>query len=383
MVKNFLIHPREYARYLSGFPSGLLIPLSALVLTIIGLVALSSATQSFAGSAHYFQRQGLWLVVALIGGFVSASVDWERLRDYTPWIAAISIISLLMVFIPGFGMSINGARRWVNLGFMNLQVSEIAKIGMIFVLSDYLAKNQRNIKSFVRGFVIPCCWIGTVGLLIIKEPDFGTAFLTGVVGCSLLFLAGVRLWYLIPSLLAALCLFSVAVYLDPIRLVRVTSFLDVEGNKSDKSYQLWQGILAFGNGGVHGVGIGNGRQQLSYLPESHTDFIASIIGEEMGVFFTCGIVILFAVIFFTGVHNLRRAPNLFQFSFVTGALLFMVLQATINLGVVTGVLPTKGMSLPFISYGGSNLVLMFVFCGLMLNSFRSWEKAPLERVREI
>lgn len=383
MEKNVFISPREYARWLSGLPSGMFILVAALVLTLIGLVALSSATQSFSGDARFFQRQVIWLGIAVVAGMVSASINLESLRRFSPWVALITIISLLLVFIPGLGMEINGARRWINLGFMNFQVSELAKIGMVFVLADYLGNHQRHLNSFVRGFLVPCCWIGLVAVLILVEPDFGTAFLTGLVGCVILFLAGVRLVYLIPSLFSALVLFCVAVYHDPVRLARITSFLDIEGNKSDGSYQLWQGILAFGAGGVHGVGIGNGRQQMSFLPESHTDFIASIIGEELGLFFTTGIVILFMIIFLVGMLNLRRAPNLFQFSMVLGALLFMVLQAVINLGVVTGCLPTKGMSLPFISYGGSNLVLMFVFCGLMLNAFRSWERPPLHRVREI
>lgn len=382
MLRNYMVHPREYVRYFSGMPSGILLLVSVCALTFLGLLALSSATQSFARDAHYFQRQIIWLAIALAAGVFSATVEWESLRKLSPWVAAVSIVSLLLVFVPGFGMEINGARRWVNLGFMNFQVSELAKVALVFCLADYLAANQREMHTFVRGFFLPCCWIGTICLLILVEPDFGTAFLCGVVGYTMLFLAGTRLLYLIPSLLSALVLFAVAIYHDPVRLARITSFLDVEANKSDGAYQLWQGILAFGAGGLHGVGIGNGRQQMSYLPEAHTDFIFSIIGEEMGLFFTSGIVLLFLVIFVIGIVNLRRAPNLFQFSLVCGALLFVIFQSLINIGVVTGCLPTKGMSLPFISYGGSNLVLMFALCGLMVNAFRLWTRPPL-RAREL
>lgn len=383
MTGKLIVSPREYVRYFSSVPSGMFLLVAACALTFLGLIALSSATQSFSGDAHFFQRQIIWLMIALGAGVFAATIEWEELRKLSPYVAAISIISLLLVFIPGFGLEINGARRWVNLGFMNLQVSEIAKIGMIFVLADYLGRNQRELKTFLRGFFIPCVWIGGICFLILLEPDFGTAFLCGVVGYSMLFLAGVRLLYLIPSLVSALVLFSVAIYFDPVRLARITSFLNIEANKADGAYQLWQGILAFGAGGLGGVGLGNGRQQNYYLPESHTDFIAAIIGEELGLFFTVGMVFLFLGIFLIGIYNLRRAPNLFQFSLVLGALLFMILQAVINMGVVTGCLPTKGMSLPFISYGGSNLVLMFIFCGLMINAFRRWNRPPLERVREI
>ena len=198
-----------------------------------------------------------------------------------------------------------------------------------------------------------------------------------------MFLAGVRLKFLIPTAFAVLSLFMVAVYHDPIRLRRITSFLDVEGNRSDSAYQLWQGILAFGAGGIHGVGLGSGRQQMSFLPEAHTDFIFAIVGEELGFLFTSGVVLLFMTLFFVGVLQLKRAPNLYQYLLVMGALLFVTFQALINIGVVTGCLPTKGMSLPFISYGGSNLVFMFVLTGIILNGFRSWELPALRRQREL
>lgn len=199
----------------------------------------------------------------------------------------------------------------------------------------------------------------------------------------MLFLAGVHLKYLIPTALVALTGFSVAVYLDPVRLQRITSFLDVEGNRSDSAYQLWQGILAFGAGGIQGVGLGAGRQQMSFLPEAHTDFIFAIVGEELGFVFTAGVVVLFMTLFFIGILQLKRAPNLYQYLLVMGALLFITFQALINIGVVTGCLPTKGMSLPFISYGGSNLVFMFVLTGIILNGFRSWELPALRKQRDL
>ncbi|MFI5205766.1 MAG: FtsW/RodA/SpoVE family cell cycle protein, partial [Candidatus Paceibacterales bacterium] len=177
--------------------------------------------------------------------------------------------------------------------------------------------------------------------------------------------------------------FAGAILADPVRLKRITAFLDVEGNKFDSSYQLWQGMLAFAAGGVTGVGLGNGRQQLSFLPEAHNDFIFPVIGEELGLFFSSGVVILYGVIFFLGVKILRLAPNLFYFSLASGSLLCIIFQALINIGVVTGLLPTKGMSLPFISYGGTNLILVFVLIGVLLNCLRTWSKQPLDESREL
>lgn len=230
---------------------------------------------------------------------------------------------------------------------------------------------------------MPSFIIGVVCILILAQPDFGTAFLCGLVGFSMLFLAGARLVFIVPSLISAGMLFFVAVLFNPVRLKRLTSFLDVEANKLDGTYQLWQGMLAFGAGGVDGVGLGNGRQQLSFLPEAHTDFIFPIIGEELGFFFTSGVVIIYFIVFLLGLLILKQAPNMFYFTLLAGSTLCIVFQAIINICVVTGLMPTKGMSLPFISYGGSNLLLMFMLIGIMLNCLRTWTRTPLVEAREL
>ena len=365
-------------------PIGLFIILIVVGLTFLGLVILFSASQSMhADPTVLLKKQLIWLVLATIAGGIAMMVNLEALREYAYWLAAGSVLLLALVLIPGIGVEVNGARRWMDFGFMRLQVSEIGKLGLIFSMAHYLATYRRDFNRVLKGYFYPCVLLAIFCSLIILEPDYGTAFLCGAVGGCLMFLAGVRLKFLIPTAFAALSLFSVAVYHDPIRLSRITSFLDVEGNRSDSAYQLWQGILAFGAGGIHGVGLGSGRQQMSFLPEAHTDFIFAIVGEELGFLFTSGVVLLFMTLFFVGVLQLKRAPNLYQYLLVMGALLFVTFQALINIGVVTGCLPTKGMSLPFISYGGSNLVFMFVLTGIILNGFRSWELPALRRQREL
>ena len=365
-------------------PIGLFIILIVVGLTFLGLVILFSASQSMHDDPTVLLRKQLiWLVLATIAGGIAMMVNLEALREYAYWLAAGSVLLLALVLIPGIGVEVNGARRWMDFGFMRLQVSEIGKLGLIFSMAHYLATYRRDFNRVLKGYFYPCVLLAIFCSLIILEPDYGTAFLCGAVGGCLMFLAGVRLKFLIPTAFAALSLFSVAVYHDPIRLSRITSFLDVEGNRSDSAYQLWQGILAFGAGGIHGVGLGSGRQQMSFLPEAHTDFIFAIVGEELGFLFTSGVVLLFMTLFFVGVLQLKRAPNLYQYLLVMGALLFITFQALINIGVVTGCLPTKGMSLPFISYGGSNLVFMFVLTGIILNGFRSWELPALRRQREL
>ncbi|MCH2074709.1 MAG: putative lipid II flippase FtsW [Puniceicoccaceae bacterium] len=365
-------------------PIGLFIILIVLGLTFLGLVILFSASQSLHDDPTVLlKKQLIWLVLATIAGGIAMMVNLEALREYAYWLAAGSVLLLALVLIPGIGVEVNGARRWMDFGIMRLQVSEVGKLGLIFSMAHYLATYRRDSNRVLKGYFYPCALLAIFCSLIILEPDYGTAFLCGAVGGCLMFLAGVRLKFLIPTAFAALSLFSVAVYHDPIRLSRITSFLDVEGNRSDSAYQLWQGILAFGAGGIHGVGLGSGRQQMSFLPEAHTDFIFAIVGEELGFLFTSGVVLLFMTLFFVGVLQLKRAPNLYQYLLVMGALLFITFQALINIGVVTGCLPTKGMSLPFISYGGSNLVFMFVLTGIILNGFRSWELPALRGQREL
>ncbi len=365
-------------------PIGLFIILIVLGLTFLGLVILFSASQSMHDDPTVLlKKQLIWLVLATIAGGIAMMVNLEALREYAYWLAAGSVLLLTLVLIPGIGVEVNGARRWMDFGIMRLQVSEVGKLGLIFSMAHYLATYRRDFNRVLKGYFYPCVLLAIFCSLIILEPDYGTAFLCGAVGGCLMFLAGVRLKFLIPTAFAALSLFSVAVYHDPIRLSRITSFLDVEGNRSDSAYQLWQGILAFGAGGIHGVGLGSGRQQMSFLPEAHTDFIFAIVGEELGFLFTSGVVLLFMTLFFVGVLQLKRAPNLYQYLLVMGALLFITFQALINIGVVTGCLPTKGMSLPFISYGGSNLVFMFVLTGIILNGFRSWELPALRGQREL
>ena len=365
-------------------PIGLFIILIVIGLTFLGLVILFSASQSMHDDPTVLlKKQLIWLVLATFAGGIALIVNLEALREYAYWLAAGSILLLVIVLIPGIGIEVNGARRWMDFGFMRLQVSEVGKLGLIFSMAHYLATYRRDFNRVLKGYFYPSVLLAIFCSLIILEPDYGTAFLCGAVGGCLMYLAGVRLKFLIPTAFAALSLFSVAVYHDPIRLSRITSFLDVEGNRSDSAYQLWQGILAFGAGGIHGVGLGSGRQQMSFLPEAHTDFIFAIVGEELGFLFTAGVVLLFMTLFFVGVLQLKRAPNLYQYLLVMGALLFITFQALINIGVVTGCLPTKGMSLPFISYGGSNLVFMFVLTGIILNGFRSWELPALRGQREL
>ncbi|WP_237702485.1 FtsW/RodA/SpoVE family cell cycle protein [Opitutus terrae] len=350
----------------------------ALGLTFLGLTILFSASVAFKqGPYFYLTKQLVGVGTAAVFCLVVSRLDLDYLRRYAWIIAGVFLVLLVLVLIPHVGVWRGGARRWLGIGSAVVQVSEFAKLAMVFALSHYLALHQTRIGEFKLGFVYPVALIGVFALLVQQEPDFGTAALIMAVGLVLLFLAGARWRYIMPAILAVAGLFTVAVMLNPNRLRRFLAFLDVEGNKQGGTYQLYQSLAAFAAGGVDGAGLGQGRQQLNFLPEAHTDMIFAVVGEELGLWFTLGVVALFLIIFVAGLLHLRRAPNLFQYLLVTGCLLLICLQAIINVGVVTGVLPTKGMSLPFISAGLSNLLLMGLILGIFLNTQRTWGRAAL------
>ncbi len=355
-----------------------IIVVCAIGLTSLGLSILFSASASFKTKQgvevpfQYLQKQLIGVALAAVLCFVASRINLDYLRRYAKWIGLGLLVLLIAVLIPHVGISVKGSKRWLGFGSLRVQVSEFAKLGLVFCLAHYLALNQTRIGEFKRGYLIPLAIIGAFAGLVVLEPDFGTAALMIAVGILLLFLAGAKWRYTVPTIAFVVAGFSLLVVITPNRLRRMLEFLSEE-----KSYQLRQALAAFAAGGTEGTGLGQGRQQLSYLPEAHTDFIFSIVGEELGLWFTLGVVAVFTVIFIAGLVHLRRAPNLFHFLLVTGCLLLICLQAVINLGVVTGMFPTKGMSLPFISAGLSNLLLMGLLLGILLNTQRTWGRATL------
>jgi cell division protein FtsW len=359
-----------------------IIVVCAIGLAALGITILFSATVSFKqGPYSYLNKQLIGLVGATALAFVVSRLNLEYVRRHVWVVGGVSVLTLMLVLVPHLGISVKGSRRWLGFGMFRFQVSEFAKIAMVFCLAHYLAINQTRIGDLKRGYLFPLILIGGFAGLIILEPDFGTSALTLTVGLLLLFLAGAKWRYILPTIAVAAVGFAVMVIHNPNRLRRFTAFLDVEGHKDAGTYQLYQSLSAFAVGGTDGAGLGQGRQQLNFLPEAHTDFIFAVIGEELGMWFTLGVVVVFMIMFIAGVVHLRRAPNLFQFLLVTGSILLICLQAIINLGVVTGIFPTKGMSLPFISAGLSNLLLMGVLVGIIVNTQRAWARPGLDSGR--
>ncbi|HND61920.1 MAG TPA: putative peptidoglycan glycosyltransferase FtsW [Opitutaceae bacterium] len=355
-----------------------IIVVCAIALTILGLTILFSASASYKqGPYFYLNKQLGGVAAAAVLCLVFSRLNLDYLRKHVWWFAGITLVLLALVLVPHVGIAVKGSKRWLGLGAARLQVSEFAKLTMVFCLAHYLAINQTRLGSLKHGYLMPLGLIGSFAAFIILEPDFGTTALVVAVGLVLLFLAGAKWRYILPTIGAVAVAFAVLVIHNPNRLRRLTAFMDVEGNKNAGTYQLYQSLAAFAAGGVDGAGLGQGRQQLNFLPEAHTDMIFAVVGEELGLWFTLGVVVLFTIMFVAGLIHLRRAPNLFQYLLVTGCLLMICLQAIINLGVVTGIFPTKGMSLPFISAGLSNLLLMGMLLGILLNTQRTWGRATL------
>ncbi len=345
-----------------------------LVLLALGVVMLAS-TSSVKGDTsfhdpHYFvKRQVVWLIVALIAGTLASLIDyhwWQRLA--IPLIA-VSVLLLLLVFVPHIGMKIGGSRRWLHLGLMNFQPSEIAKFGAVVGLASWMAAIRNDADTLKRGMIQPGLGLGLILGLIFLEPDFGTTLLVAVVGGAILYAGGTRPGYLFVAGLLGMCGFALAVMSDPVRMGRVLAFI-MPDKYPAAAYQLGQSKDAFIMGGPWGVGFGESLQKHFYLPEAHTDFILAIIGEELGLAATSMVAGLFIGILICGLIISHRAPDAFGRLLAFGITLTITLQSAINIGVVTGCLPTKGLPLPFISYGGSSLLMAMVGVGVLINVAR-------------
>lgn len=323
------------------------------------------------------KKQAIWMCVGFTACIVSAFIDFNFLRKIALPFAIFSFILLMLVFVPGVGETVKGSTRWIKIGSFVFQPSDVAKLSIVIWMAAYLQHFQRAINTFWKGALIPFILIGVFVAPILKEPDFGTSALCCAVAFGMMFMAGVRVLHILPFAGLATLGISVLVYLNPNRLRRLASFLNRENEALDGGYQLTQAIYAFGAGKITGVGFGEGRQQYAFLPEAHTDFIFANIGEECGLVGTMLVLLSFFTLFLMMIFNLKKAPNLFEFSLGLGAMLMVIVQALFNMGVVIGLLPTKGISLPFLSYGGSNLVVMFFFVGLTMNCMRRWNAPKL------
>ncbi len=357
--------------------------LAVLGMLVIGIVMLFS-TSAFAKDSHgdmYFfvKRQAVWLGVGLVVCTAAAIVDYHFwLRTWWIWFG-IALIALAFCFVPHFGMRINGSRRWVSLGVATFQPSEIAKVAVIFFLAAWFANREKESSRLLQGFVIPFAIVCTSLILIVTEVDLGTTALIGATMFVVMFVAGTH-----PALLGLLSLCGlggilfVATHMSE-RMGRLAAFMDPERFKDDAGLQQMQALIAWGSGGMEGLGLGNGRQKMLYLPYAHTDFIFPMIGEELGLRMSLLVVFLFVVIIVCGLMIALHAKDRAGLLLGTGIVSLLGLQAAVNIGVTTSLLPNKGLPLPFVSYGGSNLAACLFGIGLLLNIYRQGVLEPAKK----
>ena len=371
----------------------ILLILAALSLIALGITMLASTTFEIAqeGSEDYVTlwRQLAWLGVAVVACVFAAMIDYNAWMRWRWHILTTTAVLLALCYVPMIGVKINGSKRWIGLqalgmGGFRVQPSEFAKIALIIALAGWYATHEALTRTFVRGFLLPGLILTAIVALIGCEFDLGSALLASTVGLGVMFVAGTKMRYL--ALIVVMCaggLWAGIKYL-PNRMERVMVVFDLEKHKEGLGLQQWVSKLAFGSGGIEGRGLGEGRMKLSYLPEAHTDFIFPMVGEELGLRGTAAVVLAFAVLVMAGMVVSAYAPNRFGKLLGAGVTFLLGMEALLNMGVTTALLPNKGLPLPFVSYGGSSLVAAMVAVGILINIHRqgvhlTWDQLPVIR----
>jgi len=306
-------------------------------------------------------------IIGLIFAFFVMRLDYRKIKKITKPLIILSIFSLVLVFIPGIGREAGGARRWVRFGPVGFQPSEFAGLFLIIYLADILERKQHCIKSFFYGFMPPFIVSAFTVLFVLLQPDLGNAVIFFTLLIIMFFVAGVNMLYFLPFIIAFVPALYFLIIRVPYRLRRIIGYLDPWGDAQGAGFQIVQSFLALGSGGIFGIGLGCSRQKLFYLPQGHTDFVFSIIGEELGLIGTLGIVILFGAFVWLGTMISLKAEDLFAKLLAIGITVSIGLKAIINIAVSTGAIPTKGLPLPFVSYGGTALIFNMVGVALLLS----------------
>lgn len=365
-----------------------LLILAVVSLIALGITMMASTTFEVAheGGEDYVTlwRQLVWLAVASVGCVFAALVDYHVWLRWRWYILIAAAVLLALCYAPVIGIKINGSRRWIGVQSLRMQPSEFAKIALIIALAGWFAMNEGVTRTFLRGFVLPGLMLMGIVALIGCEFDLGSALLAATVGMGVMFVAGTKIRYL--ALIVLMCaggLWAGVKYL-PNRFERIMVTFDLEKHKEGLALQQWVSKLAFGSGAVEGRGLGEGRMKLSYLPEAHTDFIFPMIGEELGLRGTAAVVLAFALMVMAGMMVSAYAPNRFGKLLGAGLTFLLGMEALLNMGVTTALLPNKGLPLPFVSYGGSSLIAALFAVGILINIHRqgvhlTWDQLPVIR----
>lgn len=349
--------------------------LTVVFLLAIGIIMVFSSSYyqasyyPFYDGYHFLKKQGMWAILGVISMIFFMNFPYWRLDRLSKPIIILAIILLVLVLTP-LGVNRNGAQRWLNVGFTDVQPSEAAKLAVIVYLSSLLAKKKQDIKFFFKGLLPLLMLVGLVSGLILLEPDLSTAVSIAGTALIMFFAAGAKMSHLSFLGLAGIGGGAVLVLMEPYRMRRITSFIDPWADKLDTGYQIIQSLYALGSGGAFGAGIGMGKQKLFYIPEPQNDFIFAILGEELGYLGGVTVILLFLLLVWRGIRIAINAPDLFSCFLAIGMTSIIAVQVIINIGVVTSSMPVTGMPLPFISYGGTALLVTMTGIGILLNISR-------------
>lgn len=344
-------------------------------LIALGLVMLSSTSAVLApldmtGVYSNLRKQFVWLGLGGVACVFLSRYDYQKLLRHAPWVVSIACAMLVLCLIPHIGVRVNGSPRWLRLAGWTYQPSEFAKLALILFLSWWMGKNQRHVREFMKGFFWPILCTVPIFYLMVKQQDYGTTAILLAILVAILFCSGTRLFYLLPVPVFGLLGIIVISLFNPQRMARWMAFLHPEQFRDGAGYQQWQGLIALGSGGLWGLGLGNSRQKMYYLPEVNTDFVFPIIGEELGMWVTLAVVLAFLILVLCSGWITIHAPDPAGVLLGSGITVMIGLQAFMNLAVVTSLMPCKGIPLPFISYGGSNLLTCLAAVGILFNMHR-------------
>lgn len=370
--RHYTIHGKPTSKPLILYDKWLIIVTLGLIIVGLMMVASSSITIStkyYNQPFHFLIRQAAYLSIGLFLSLIIVRINVETWQKCSSPLLIITLLMLCLVLIPGIGKVVNGSRRWVSLGIVSIQVSEICKLAMVLYVSAYLVRQKEFITQKISAFIKPMIILGVVATLLLAEPDFGaTVVISGTI-MAMLFLAGVKFRYYIGLLALVILALSIMALSSPYRVERLTAFLNPWADQFKSGYQLTQSLIAFGRGGWFGAGLGEGVQKLFYLPEAHTDFLLAVLAEEAGVVGVIVVIFLYTIMVIRGFIiglDAHKQDLLFASYTAYGLTFWLAMQAIINISVNTGLLPTKGLTLPFLSYGGASLVLNCIVIAILL-----------------
>ncbi len=352
--------------------------LTAVALLMIGLVMIISASIDIAAQRngnpmHYGIRHGIFVMLGLVAGLMAYQVPVNWWQKSSWLLLGLALLMLAIVIIPGVGRTVNGSTRWISFGSINFQPSELAKLFLVAYLAAYLVRRNQEVQKSLWGFIKPLLVLAVAAMLLLAEPDFGATVVIGSAFVGMMFLSGAKIGRFIVLIAGCVGMMAILIYSSPYRLERLTAYVDPWKDQFGSGYQLTQSLIAFGRGELTGVGLGNSIQKQFYLPEAHTDFVLAILAEEFGLLGTLAVIALFTALVYRAFHIgyvAERLQNFYAAYLAYGIALLIGVQAFINMGVTMGLLPTKGLTLPLVSYGGSSLIVTCACIGLLVRIHR-------------